>query len=128
MISPPKISVCAVTYNQEKYIRQCLQSIVGQQTDFEVEVIVGDEGLTDDTRGIIREFQDRYPGVIKPVFRAHNLGRFKNYQFVYRAASGQYVAHMDGDDWLPGKLAAQVDFLDRYEACAAVYTNAEVAS
>ena len=128
-MSPPKVSVCVVAYNQEKYIRQCLQSIVDQQIDFEVEVIVGDDGSTDGTRGIIREFADRYPGVVTPVFHARNLGPFENYLFVHRAASGQYVAHMDGDDyWLPGKLACQVDFLDKHPECAAVYTNAEVVS
>ena len=128
-MSHPKVSVCVVAYNQEKYIRKCLQSIMDQQRSFDVEVIVGDDGSTDGTRDIIREFYDRYPDVFKPVFHARNLGPFKNYLFVHREASGQYVAHMDGDDyWLPGKLACQVDFLDKHVECSAVYTNADVVS
>jgi glycosyltransferase involved in cell wall biosynthesis len=53
----PKVSVCVVSYNQEKYIRQCLQSIVDQATDFDFEVIVGDDFSTDGTRVIIEEFE-----------------------------------------------------------------------
>ena len=61
MDRPPKVSVCVVTYNQEKYIRQCLQSIVDQETDFDFEVIVADDCSTDRTSCIVQEFADKYP-------------------------------------------------------------------
>lgn len=110
----PKVSVCVVTYNQEHYIRQCLQSIVDQETDFDFEVIVGDDCSTDGTREIVQEFADQYPGVVKPVFHETNVGPHHNYFFVHKLAKGEYVAHVDGDDyWLPNKLAFQVNILDK---------------
>lgn len=123
----PTVSVCVVTYNQEKYIRQCLQSIVDQVTDFDFEVIVGDDCSTDGTREIIQEYAKKYPGVISPIFHEKNIGACKNYIFVHEKAIGEYTAHMDGDDyWLPGKLSAQVFFIKNNKECVAVYTNAVV--
>ncbi|RJG05831.1 glycosyltransferase [Noviherbaspirillum cavernae] len=121
----PKVSVCVVTYNHEKYIEQCLQSIVDQEVDFEFEVIVGEDCSTDDTRGILRQFAERYPSVIKPIYNETNLGACKNYIAIQVAATGTYVAHCDGDDfWYPGKLAYQVEFLDNHPEIAAIFSNA----
>ncbi|MGE5471037.1 MAG: glycosyltransferase family 2 protein [Bacteroidota bacterium] len=111
----PKVSVCVVTYNQEKFIRECLQSIVDQETNFDFEVIVGDDCSTDETQNIIREFEERYQGIIRPVFRDVNIGPTANYFSVHNQARGQYVAHIDGDDLMrPGKLQKQASFLDEH--------------
>lgn len=117
-----KVSVCVVTYNQEKYIAECLQSIVDQEFDFNFEVIVSDDCSTDKTREIISDFYEKYPGIIKPVFHGDNLGAFKNFIFAHDSAVGEYVCHVDGDDyWLPGKLKYQVDFLDRNKSFVQVW-------
>lgn len=117
-----KVSVCVVTYNQQDYVRQCLQSLVDQQTDFPFEIIVADDCSTDATRDIIAEFAERYPGLVKPVLREVNLGAYANYISAHEHASGKYIAHMDGDDYaLPGKLQQQADFLDRNEWCNIVF-------
>ncbi len=109
----PKVSVCVITYNQEKYIRQCLQSIVDQETDFDFEVVVGDDCSTDGTQAIIQEFADKYPALIRTIFQEKNTGGTKNYLDVHGAALGEYIAHVDGDDYcLPGKLKRQVEILD----------------
>lgn len=109
-----KVSVCVVTYNQEQYIAQCLQSLVDQETNFNFEVIVSDDCSTDKTTEIIKDFQKRYPDIIKPIFHKKNIGAFENFLFVHNQAKGEYVAHMDGDDyWLQGKLVYQVDLLDK---------------
>lgn len=118
----PKVSVCVVTYNHEKYLRQCLQGIVDQKTDFDFEVIVADDCSTDGTRNIVEEFEQRYPRVVKPIFHPANIGPYENYLFVHRQATGKYIAHIDGDDYaLPGKLEAQADFLDRHPDCNVVW-------
>ncbi len=124
---PPKVSVCVITYNQEKYIRQCLQSIVDQKTDFYFEVIVGDDCSIDGTRAIIKEFTDKYPEIIKPIYQEKNIGSGGyNFLTVHRAARGDYVAHIDGDDYaLPGKLQAQATIFDSRRDCTAVWHRAD---
>ena len=113
----PKVSVCVITYNQEKYIRQCLQSIVEQVTDFDFEVIVGEDFSTDGTRAIVEEFAEKYPKIIRTIFQEYNTGGSKNYLDAHLAATGEFIAHVDGDDYvLPGKLQAQNDFLDKHPA------------
>jgi glycosyltransferase involved in cell wall biosynthesis len=118
----PKVSVCVITYNQEKYIRQCLQSIVDQETDFDFEVIVGEDCSTDGTRAIVQEFMGRYPGLIKGIFHDENIGGCRNYISVHSAALGDYIAHVDGDDLCcPFKLSRLVDYLNHNRECVAVF-------
>jgi glycosyltransferase involved in cell wall biosynthesis len=118
----PKVSVCVITYNQEKCIRQCLQSIIEQVTDFKFEVIVGDDCSTDKTRDIVEEFAERYPGIIKPIYQTRNIGGgSNNFVTVHKAARGQFVAHIDGDDIaFSGKLQKQADALDKNPHCSFV--------
>ena len=122
-----KVSVCVVTYNQEHYIAQCLQSLVDQETKFNFEVIVSDDCSTDKTPEIIKNFQERYPDIIKPIFHKRNMGAYKNYIFVHGQAKGKYIAHVDGDDYaLPGKLQIQSDYLDENLDCNIVWTRMKV--
>jgi glycosyltransferase involved in cell wall biosynthesis len=117
----PKVSACIITYNQKNYIGQCLQSILDQETDFDFEVIVGDDCSTDGTREIVQEFADKYPTMIRTIFQERNTCGTKNYLGVHKAARGQYIAHIDGDDCaLPGKLQKQADFLDHNMDCSVV--------
>lgn len=124
-----KVSVCVITYNQEKYIARCLQSIVDQKTDFDFEVIVSDDCSTDATPEIIKHFAELYPNLIKPIFHKKNFGDggFSNYTSVHKIAKSEYVAHIDGDDcMMPLKLLKQVNYLDRHENCPLVAHRMEV--
>lgn len=113
MSNAPKVSVCVATYKQEAYIRECLQSIVSQETKFAFEVLVGDDCSPDNTRSVIEEFVRRYPEKVRAVFQTANVGATNNYQCVQNLASGEYICACDGDDyWLPGKLQHQVGFMD----------------
>lgn len=114
-----KVSVCIVTYNQEKYIGECLDSLVSQQTDFPFEIIVGDDASSDRTPEIIQGYYEKYPDIITPVLRDINLGPVGNVIDIYKRAKGQYIAHLDGDDMaLPEKLQAQSDALDANSDCS----------
>lgn len=118
----PKVSVCVITYNQARYIRQCLTSLVEQCTDFPFEIIVGDDCSTDETTAIVKEFVDRHPGRVRAIVQPRNTGGSRNNLEVHAAARGDYVAHLDGDDYaLPGKLQAQADALDNDPHCNAVW-------
>jgi glycosyltransferase involved in cell wall biosynthesis len=109
----PKVSVCVITYNHERYIGQCLESILSQQTDFEFEVIVGDDCSTDSTSSIVDRIasSDSRVRVLRP---EQNIGPTQNLLAVLNAARGSYVAYIEGDDLAaPTKLARQASFLDK---------------
>jgi len=108
----PKVSVCIVTFNHERYIERCLQGLLSQETGFDFEVIVGDDCSTDATGRIVDgiAMSDRRVRVLRPI---SNIGVTQNLLAVHNAATGAYVAHLDGDDMAcPGKLAAQAALLD----------------
>jgi glycosyltransferase involved in cell wall biosynthesis len=118
MDSEIKVSVCVVAYNQEKYITQCLQSLVDQVTDFNFEIVVGNDCSTDSTRRIIDSFQENYPALIFPLHHAKNVGAVNNSIGNYMRAKGKYICHMDGDDYaLAGKIQKQVHFLENNPDC-----------
>jgi glycosyltransferase involved in cell wall biosynthesis len=119
-----KVSVCVITYNHGYWLRECLQSIVDQITCFRFEVIVGDDCSTDGISvNILREFSQKYPDLIVPLFRESNMGGHgtQNWFDVMSRASGDYIAHFDGDDrMLPEKLQKEADFLDLHPDCSMV--------
>lgn len=114
------VSVCVVTYNQENYIGDCLESLVRQTTNFKFEIIVGEDCSTDETRSIIQKYANQYPKLIVPLFYEKNVGPIENIKRVYEVAQGKYIAHIDGDDIaLPGKLQKQYDVMEcGYAICS----------
>lgn len=130
MNGTPKVSVGVITYNHEKYVARMLDSLLSQQTDFEYEIIVGDDLSKDNTRAILREYQQRYPEQIRLLLHDKNLGnngRF-NALKVFAAARGEYIAQFDGDDYVtsPHKLQRQADLLDAHPEYPACFHNATV--
>lgn len=115
-----QVSVCVVTYNQEQYIAECLESLVNQQTNFKFEIIVGEDCSTDNTRSIVKKYVEKYPDLFVPLLYEKNIGPVENIKQVYLKAKGKYIAHLDGDDFaLPGKLQLQYDILEKgYVVCS----------
>lgn len=116
-ISPLMVTIRCITYNHEPYIRQCLEGFVMQKTNFRFEAIVHDDASTDGTAAIIREYAEKYPNIIKPIFEAENQhskrdGSLTRIMDAYM--NGKYIAMCEGDDyWIdPLKLQKQVDFLE----------------
>ena len=109
-----KLSVCVIAYNHELYIAQCLQSIVDQRCSFNFEIIVRDDCSQDRTLLIIKDFQARYPNIIRLIVAAENLGANKNILAVFTAANGKFLALCEGDDyWFDDcKLAKQVAVME----------------
>jgi glycosyltransferase involved in cell wall biosynthesis len=107
-----KLSICMITYNHESFIEQAIESIMQQTTNFDFELIIGEDYSKDNTRKIIEKYCDKYSN-IKLIDRGKNVGSTFNFIDTLDNATGEYVAMMDGDDYmLPGKLQKQVDFLD----------------
>ena len=114
-----KVSILCLTYNHEKYIQNALEGFVMQKTNFKFEVLVHDDASTDKTADIVREYEAKYPDIIKPLYQAENqyskgVKISKVYQ--YPRARGKYLAWCEGDDcWTdPLKLQKQIDFLDNH--------------
>ncbi|WP_201527696.1 glycosyltransferase family 2 protein [Psychrobacter frigidicola] len=119
-----QVSVCVVTYNQEKYIAECLGSLVTQQTNFKFEIIIGEDCSTDNTRAIVQQYVEKYPNLIVPVLHENNVGAVENIRQVYKKSQGKYIAHMDGDDMaLPDKLQKQFDILEANPDCSICVHN-----
>jgi glycosyltransferase involved in cell wall biosynthesis len=117
-----KLSVRVITYNHARFIRQALDSVLAQQTDFPYEIVIGEDCSTDGTRDIVVECQRRHPDRIRLLLSERNMGSRHNFIRTFEACRGQYVALLDGDDYWtsPHKLQRQVDFLDQnpdYATC-----------
>lgn len=124
-MSRPTVSVCIVTCNQHDLIARCLRSVLEQQADADVRVLVGDDASDDGTSEIVAALAREHPARIEHIRRERRMGGFANMRELIARADGDYVARVDGDDyWLPGKLQRQLDFLREQPDCAAVYTNA----
>jgi glycosyltransferase involved in cell wall biosynthesis len=109
-----KLTIVTTTYNQERYIRQALDSFLMQKTNFPFEAIVSDDCSTDQTPAILKEYANLYPDKIKPVFNQTNIGAVNNFVRTLSLAQSEYVALCDGDDYWTDeyKLEKQVNFLD----------------
>lgn len=114
---PLMVTIRCLTYNHEPYIRQCLEGFVMQKTNFRFEAIVHDDASTDGTAAIIREYAEKYPDIIKPIFQTEN--QYSKHDGTIRRilnehTHGKYVAMCEGDDYWtdPLKLQKQVDFLE----------------
>ena len=120
-----QVSVFCSAYNHEKYIRQALDGFVMQKTNFAFEVIVHDDASTDGTADIIREYEKKYPEIIKPIYQTENLqkkGISRLFAFMLPAARGKYIAICEGDDYWtdPDKLQKQFDYMENHSDCSLV--------
>ena len=121
------VSICIATCNQERYIDECLESVIGQIERMQCEILVGDDMSEDATSDIVARWVERHPDSVRHFRHPRRLGPAANYQFLASRSCGRLVAHLDGDDmWLPGKLASQIEFMNANPDCPAVYANAIV--
>ena len=125
----PLLSIITETYNHAPFIRKFLDGVVMQKTNFPFELLIHDDASTDETANIIREYEAKYPEIIKPIYQKENLyskglSICRKYQFP--RIKGKYSAFCEGDDyWIdPLKLQKQVDFLEShpdYSICGGRY-------
>ena len=119
----PLVSVRLVTYNHEPYIRKCLESVVGQKTDFEYEVVIGEDCSQDKTRDICFEFQKRYPEKVRVLWADVNVyDRGGNQARTAYRCRGDYIAYLEGDDyWTDNrKLQKQISLMQNANAVCCV--------
>ena len=129
----PILSILCAVYNHEQYLRDCLNGFVMQKTDFQFEAIVHDDASTDKSAEIIREYAEKYPNIIKPIFESENqyskqdgsLIRIMNETMSH---SSKYVAICEGDDYWtdPNKLQKQVDFLESHPEYSMCFHDVDI--
>jgi glycosyltransferase involved in cell wall biosynthesis len=122
-----KISVVVTSYNHEKYIARCLEGILTQKGDFEMEIILGDDCSTDGTGQILDGYIKNYPNIIQKLHHEENLGIAKNLKRCLDACTGKYIAICEGDDyWISDeKIQGQMQLLEthpEYSMCFSALT------
>lgn len=119
------VSVLCTAYNHQSYIAKALESFLMQKTDFLFEVLVNDDASTDATADIIRQYEEKYPEIIKPIYQKenqHQKGVDSLKQILFPAAKGKYIAICEGDDYWtdPTKLQQQFDYMQEHPDCPLV--------
>jgi glycosyltransferase involved in cell wall biosynthesis len=114
------LSICLITYNHEKYIREAIEGILIQKTNFDFELVIGEDSSSDNTRDICVEYAEKYPHLIKLLPKTKNLGMMPNFVRTYNACIGEFIALIEGDDYWtdPEKLQKQVDYLIQNPGCS----------
>ena len=123
----PKVSVCMISYNHEAYIRQAIESILSQDVDFLIELVIGDDCSPDGSADICEEFAARDPRV-RVLTRERNLGVMPNFSRTLLACRGEYIAVCEGDDYWTDqfKLRKQVSLLEAHVDYAGSTHQAQV--
>lgn len=122
----PLVSVCCLTYNHKKYIRQALDGILAQKTSFPFEILVHDDASTDGTTEIVKEYEEKYPNIIKGIYQCENQyskdPRVLKH-FVYPRVRGKYVALLECDDFWTDeqKLQKQVNYMEQHPECSGTF-------
>lgn len=116
------VSISCITYNHEKYIAEALDSFLMQKTNFKYEILIHDDASTDQTPYIIKEYERKYPDIIKPIYQKENKyskGIRISATYNWPRAQGKYIASCEGDDYWtdPYKLQKQVDFMEEHPEC-----------
>ncbi len=124
----PKVSVCLITYAHAHYLDTCLQNILNQEVDFDYEIVIGEDCSPDKTAEIVKRYAEQFPEKIKAFIRPQNAGAKINFLHCFFECKGEYIVHIEGDDYWtnPKKLQTQVDFLDANPNASACFHNAEI--
>lgn len=123
----PKVSVLMITYNHEKYIEQAVRSVMIQETDFDYELVIGEDCSTDGTRDILLRLKQEFGNKIRLILQPNNVGMSRNFVDVYGACTGTYFALIEGDDYWTSrdKLRLQIEYMTAHPECCLSYHSAD---
>jgi glycosyltransferase involved in cell wall biosynthesis len=116
----PMVSVAITAFNSEKWLARAIESVLNQQTDFPVEIVIGDDCSQDKTVNIAKSYCRQYPSIVQVWERTENVGIQRNYYDTFERCRGKYIAWLDADDYWtdPQKLTIQANILERDDSIA----------
>lgn len=128
-----KVSIICITCNQAEYITDAIDSFLMQETNFDYEIIVHDDASSDGTVEIIREYEKKYPDLVKPIYQKENQyskGVKISKTFIYPLLKGKYIAFCEGDDFWSDKhkLQKQYDYMEAHPDCSICMHNGWIIS
>lgn len=125
----PLVSVCMTVYNHANYLHEAIQGVLNQKTDFEFELVIGEDCSTDDSRAICQEYQKKYPDRVRVLWSEQNqYASYGNERRVLDRCRGKYIAICEGDDyWIDSlKLMKQVSALEGNPQVALCFSDVKV--
>jgi glycosyltransferase involved in cell wall biosynthesis len=124
----PVVSVCMITYNHEKYISNAIEGVLMQKCNFKIELIIGEDCSTDETRAICTKYVNQNQSIIKLLTSEENLGMMPNFLRTLSFCQGKYIALCEGDDYWtdPFKLQKQVDLLESEPLASACFHDCAI--
>lgn len=126
----PILTIYCLAYNHGNYIKKTLEGFIRQKTEYKFKVIVHDDASTDDTAKIIKEYADKFPDIISPIFQIENQyskGVKIVNEFITPRLEGKYIAVCEGDDYWcdENKIQIQIDYMENNQDCALCVHNTE---
>lgn len=123
-----KATVCIITHNHQRWLADAIDSALMQETDFDFEIVIGEDCSTDGTAKIAQQYRDDWPEKIRVISSGQNIGCLSNVARALEASKGEYAAIMAGDDlWTcPHKLQDQIKFLEANPDHAGSVTQAAI--
>jgi glycosyltransferase involved in cell wall biosynthesis len=127
-LKKPIVSIAMLTYNHEAFIREAIDSVLMQKTNFAIQLVIAEDCSPDNTKSILLDYQNKYPDIIKLILQNKNVGAQTNNQALFENLDGRYIAALEGDDyWIdPFKLQKQVDFLEKNGDFSMCFHNVSV--
>ena len=119
------ISVIIPSYNRANTVGQTIESIISQQVDADIEIVIGDDCSTDNAREVLTQYKEKYPDIIRLFFWEKNMGLGANWASCVKECRGKYICNCDNDDYWhnPNKLQLQLDYMESHPDSNVLITN-----
>ena len=119
------ISTIIPSFNRADTVGQTIDSILAQQVDADMEIVIGDDCSTDNAREVLQQYKEKHPDIIRLIFHEQNIGLGANWATCVKECRGKYICNCDNDDYWhnPQKLQLQLDYMESHPESNICITN-----